>query len=102
MGEAFRLSVKAAKTTKPGDYCDGQGFWLVVASASARKWVFRFSFEGGIKEMGLGPVNAVSLWQARDRAQAASLSPLATIQSRRAGSPRQSAVVRLLAKSPAN
>jgi hypothetical protein len=71
MGEAFRLSVKAAKTTKPGDYCDGQGLWLVVASASARKWVFRFSFEGGIKEMGLGPVNAVSLGQARDRAQAA-------------------------------
>lgn len=71
MGEAFRLSVKAAKTTKPGDYCDGQGLWLVVASASARKWVFRFSFEGVIKEMGLGPVNAVSLGQARDRAQAA-------------------------------
>jgi integrase len=71
MGEAFRLSAKAAKTTKLGDYCDGNGLWLVVKSASAAKWVFRFTFRGKPTEMGLGGRDSVSIGLARDRAQAA-------------------------------
>ncbi len=62
-----KLSARAAATTKPGRYCDGRGLWLVVSPSGARKWIFRFTFNGRVTEMGLGNA-AVSLAAARDKA----------------------------------
>ena len=44
------------------------GLLLVVTSATARSWLFRWKVSGKRKEMGLGGLNAVSLAQARDEA----------------------------------
>ncbi|WP_424360140.1 tyrosine-type recombinase/integrase [Methylocystis parvus] len=60
-----KLTARKAETTKPGRYGDGAGLWLVVAATGARKWVFRFTWQGKVTEMGLGPADAVSLAEAR-------------------------------------
>lgn len=59
-----KLTARAAATTKPGRYGDGGGLWLVVSKTGARKWVFRFTFERRVTEMGLGN-GVVSLAEAR-------------------------------------
>jgi integrase len=66
-----KLTAQAAKTSKPGRYGDGGGLYLVVASSKARKWVFRFTHQGNVNEMGLGPASAVSLADARTKADEA-------------------------------
>jgi integrase len=62
-----KLTALQAKTKKPGRYGDGAGLYLVVAETGARKWVFRFSLNGKVTEMGLGSADAVALADARDR-----------------------------------
>jgi integrase len=68
-----KLTALAAKTTKPGRYGDGAGLYLVVAPTGARKWVFRFTHQGKVNEMGLGSASAneVSLADARTKAEEA-------------------------------
>jgi len=66
-----KLTAIQAKTRKPGRYGDGAGLYLVVAETGARKWVFRFSLNGKVTEMGLGSADAVALADARDRADEA-------------------------------
>jgi hypothetical protein len=69
MGRSIhRLSDRFCRTAKPGRYSDGGGLLLVVTSATARSWLFRWKVAGTRKEMGLGSLNAVSLAQARDEA----------------------------------
>ncbi len=53
---------------KPGYYADGGGLYLQVSRAGTKSWLFRFSRDGRAREMGLGPLHAVSLAQARDKA----------------------------------
>jgi integrase len=62
-----KLSARAAATAKPGRHGDGRGLYLVVSKTGARKWVFRFTFDGRVTEMGLGNA-AVSLASAREKA----------------------------------
>src|SRR6516225_11927 len=66
-----KLTAIKAKTRKPGRYGDGAGLYLVVAETGARKWVFRFSLNGKVTEMGLGSADAIALADARDRADEA-------------------------------
>lgn len=68
-----KLTALEAKTTKPGRYGDGGGLYLVVAPTGARKWVFRFTHQSKVNEMGLGAASAnqVSLAEARERAEEA-------------------------------
>jgi integrase len=66
--------LSAAKVTKaaPGRYGDGAGLYLLVRSAEARFWVFRWTRAGRMREMGLGPAAgraAVSLAEARTKAR---------------------------------
>jgi integrase len=61
-----KLSALAVATAKPGRYCDGRGLWLRVLKSSAASWLFRFSFDGSVTEMGLGSYPAVSLTEARE------------------------------------
>lgn len=62
-------AVKVAKITKPGRYGDGGGLWLQVAPGGSKQWLFRYQRAGRARQMGIGPVHAISLVEARQRAQ---------------------------------
>jgi integrase len=64
--EINKLSARSVTTiSKPGRHSDGGGLYLVVDPSGARRWLFMFRWQGKLKEMGLGGVNAVSLADAR-------------------------------------
>ncbi len=58
-----------AKTTKRKYYADGgsRGLYLAVTPGGA-SWAFRFREAGKLREMGLGPLDTVTLAAARDKA----------------------------------
>lgn len=60
------LQVDRAK--KPGCYADGGGLYLQVTNSGAKSWLFRFMLKGKAREMGLGPLHAISLAEARLKA----------------------------------
>lgn len=62
--------LKAAEITRlgPGRYHDGGGLYLFVGAGSARSWIFRFRRDGKLHDCGLGPVHAVGLAAARQKA----------------------------------
>jgi integrase len=63
-----RLSARGvAALKKPGRYSDGGGLYLSI-SADRRRWVFRFSKDGRVREMGLGPASKITLAGARGKA----------------------------------
>jgi integrase len=65
------LNALRVKTAKPGRYGDGGKLYLLVRSAEAAWWVFRYTAAGKMREIGLGPArgqNAVTLARARDKA----------------------------------
>lgn len=66
-----RLSAKGAAALAPGKYADGAGLWLVKDELAHGKWVLRVTVHGRRREMGLGAFPAVSLAEARKRAEAA-------------------------------
>jgi integrase len=49
-------------------YHDGGGLYLQVSASGAKSWIFRFTLDGRAREMGLGPVHAIPLAEARKRA----------------------------------
>lgn len=64
-----RLTALAVtRATKPSLYADGDGLYLQVSPTLTKSWLFRFTLNGRARQMGLGPVNAVSLAEARDKA----------------------------------
>ncbi len=65
MGNLTALQVKNAK---PGRYADGKGLYLFVKPTGARSWVLRVQGDGRRRDFGLGPVDLVSLQEARDKA----------------------------------
>jgi Arm DNA-binding domain len=74
-GKLHKLSARTvAALTKPGRHSDGGGLYLFIsrdAKVFRRRWVFRFTQDRKAREMGLGPVNGVSLAEARKLAAAA-------------------------------
>lgn len=96
--EINRLSaVKISKTTKPGRYADGGGLWLQVATSGTKSWLFRYTRHGKARHAGLGPLNTVSLADARAKALQArrmlleGIDPLEEKQSRRTAAKAQAA-----------
>ncbi|CAN7344963.1 integrase arm-type DNA-binding domain-containing protein [Bradyrhizobium sp. LjRoot220] len=83
------LKIKALN--KPGLYCDGQGLFLQVGQTGTKSWSFRYTFNGKVRQMGLG---SVTLWETlkevRDLALAArqsvfnGIDPLAAREAKRA------------------
>jgi integrase len=72
MHAAEKLSAtKVAKLKAPGRYGDGRGLWLHVGPNGTKSWVLRYMRHGTAREMGLGPLHAVSLADARDLARTA-------------------------------
>ena len=71
--QLYRLSARTvAAVTTPGLHCDGGGLYLQVAARGTKAWIFRFRSPatGRTRDMGLGPLHAVSLAEARDKAAA--------------------------------
>jgi integrase len=54
---------------KPGRYADGQGLYVEISSATGGSYLFRFQVRGRASWCGIGPLNALTLAQARQRAQ---------------------------------
>jgi integrase len=51
-----------------GMFHDGGGLYLQASAGGAKSWIFRFTLDGRAREMGLGPVHAIPLAEARKRA----------------------------------
>ena len=68
-----KLSARFVETAKAGKYGDSgtKGLQLVVSPRKAKKWVFRFQWQGKAREMGLGTFPEVGLSAAREKALAA-------------------------------
>ena len=66
-----KLTARKVETAPPGKYGDGGGLQFVVSPAKARKWVFRYSWQGRAREMGLGPYPEIGLAEAREKTLAA-------------------------------
>lgn len=67
----FLTTRKVESEKRPGYYADGNGLYLQVASHSdsiTKSWVFRYSFGGKRRDMGLGSVKLLSLEDARIKA----------------------------------
>ena len=61
-------TLTVTRTKKPGMYPDGGGLYLQVTKTGAKSWIYRFMLGGKARHMGLGPLNAVSLAEARAKA----------------------------------
>ncbi|CAH36594.1 tyrosine-type recombinase/integrase [Burkholderia pseudomallei] len=65
-----RLSaIGVEKAKAPGYLGDGGGLYLQVSPSLTKSWIFRFKLHGRSREMGLGPYTALSLAEARKRAE---------------------------------
>jgi integrase len=65
-----RLTARHVATLKdPGRYGDGGGLWLQISTWGTKAWIFRFTMQGRARHMGLGPVDTLSLAEARDKAR---------------------------------
>jgi integrase len=60
-----------AKLIEPGRYGDGHGLYLQVISPGNRSWILRYARGGRERWMGLGPLHAFALKEARERARKA-------------------------------
>ncbi len=57
------------RRTKPGWMSDGGGLYLRISATEhggGRRWLFRYTFAGRKREMGLGDTDKVTLAEARD------------------------------------
>src|ERR1700758_291809 len=61
-------AVEVRANDKKGMYHDGGGLYLQVSGSGTKSWIFRFTLDGRAREMGLGPVHAIPLADARKRA----------------------------------
>jgi integrase len=60
------LNVKqTAKLTAPGLHGDGRGLYLQITPTGGKSWIYRFQLAGDRRLMGLGPLDLVTLEQAR-------------------------------------
>jgi integrase len=54
-----------------GMHPDGRGLYLQVHKGGSKSWIYRYTLNGRVRAMGLGPTHLVSLAQARTLAQEA-------------------------------
>jgi hypothetical protein len=63
---------KIASLRKPGHYGDGAGLWLQIRRKGAMpNWALRYMLNGRARTLGLGPLDSVSLAEARELAREA-------------------------------
>ncbi|MET3447890.1 Arm DNA-binding domain-containing protein [Ralstonia sp. 1138] len=61
-------ALKISKLDAPGQYPDGGNLYFQISQTGSRSWIFKFTLRGKSREMGLGPLSAVSLAAARAEA----------------------------------
>src|SRR6266481_8090862 len=61
-------AVEVRSIGQKGMFHDGGGLYLQVSAGGAKSWIYRFTLDGRAREMGLGPVHAIPLAEARKRA----------------------------------
>lgn len=67
-----RLSALAVRQLQaPGRHPDGGGLYLQITPTGGKSWIFRYRHEGRERQMGLGPLQFVSLAEARELAREA-------------------------------
>lgn len=67
--ELNRLSARKVQSlNEPGRYGDGGGLYLLVRPGPEKRWVLLYRHGGKRREMGLGPLQTVSLARARELA----------------------------------
>src|SRR5205823_11745434 len=49
-----------------GRYADGGGLYLRISDSGTKGWIFRYTDDGKLHDMGLGPVHTISLPRARE------------------------------------
>lgn len=57
-----RLTPAAIRKLPPGRHVDGGGLHLIIKPSGARYWVFRFTLDGRVQEVGMGPYQETSVW----------------------------------------
>jgi integrase len=62
-------AVSLTKAMRPGMHSDGGGLYLQVSDSGAKSWIFRYSLNGKTHYHGLGPLQTISLAQAREKAK---------------------------------
>jgi integrase len=62
-------ALAVARLKEPGYYGDGAGLYLQVSKSGTKSWIFRFTFGGKQREMGLGALHTVTLANARESAR---------------------------------
>lgn len=56
-----------------GMHPDGRGLYLQIHTGGSKSWIYRYTIDGRVRAMGLGPTHLVSLATARTMAQEARL-----------------------------
>lgn len=64
-----RLTAKGVASAPPGKHADGGNLWLFKREDGGAQWVLRVTIHGRRREMGLGAYPAVSLAEARRKAE---------------------------------
>jgi integrase len=64
-------ATKVARLNKPGRYGDGLGLWLQVSKWKTKSWVFQYTINGRVRQLGLGPLHTIGLADAREEARKA-------------------------------
>lgn len=62
-------AMAVSKMKEPGLYADGGGLYLRVGPTGAKSWIFRYMRNRHRRDMGLGPEHAISLADARLKAE---------------------------------
>lgn len=66
-------ALEVKRLTTVGMHPDGRGLYLQIHTGGSKSWIYRYTLNGRIRAMGLGPTHLVSLAEARALAQDARL-----------------------------
>src|SRR5262245_10645256 len=69
MAQIKLLSPRQVSTLPVGFHSDGSNLYLRVSGPTSRQWVFRYSFQGKVRQLGLGSTVQRSITDARAIAQ---------------------------------
>lgn len=64
-----RLTTRQVETLGPGFHADGGSLYLRVRPSGSRAWVFRYTRDSRVREIGLGPTHTRDLVGVRDLAR---------------------------------